>query len=392
MSTSTHTNALKEHVDAIGADLFEMKSQFAQIKEAKGDQEISQEMKTDNADARLTALEQKMDVLRNRPLKGSSETEKPREVKSFVNYLRTGAMETKSFSGSEDPEGGHLVPATLANEIHSQLTENSFFRKLATVVRVRTDAYETLLSEGNMDVGWAAEKDPHDETGTPTFLKVKIPVHELYARPRATQRVLDDAGMNFEQWLMAQVTQQMIAKETEAFLTGDGNGKPRGFLTRTDEASGSQRLDVLKTGADGEFAETNPEHALLDLFHSLKPGYLQGAVWVMSRSAQAEVRKLKDPSNMHFLWQPPLSQELRPTLLGHPVYVTDHMPALTKGTAASSIAFGNFRSGYQIVDRQDIRIVRDPYSVKPYVEFYTTKRLGGDVVNKEAIKILNFAK
>lgn len=239
-------------------------------------------------------------------------------------------------------------------------------------------------------MGWAQEKDARQETETPELTKVRISVHELYARSRATQQLLEDACINVESWLVEKITAQMAETESAAFVKGNGEGKPRGFLSyEHSEAFQWGRLQALKTGKNGAFPTENPENCLIDLFHLLKPAYLKDAVWLMSRSVQAAVRKLKDPTTHSPLWQPTLSQEFLPTLMGFPVYITDHMPTLTPGEEAPGLVFGNFKQGYQIVDRQSLHILRDPYSAKPYVEFYTTKRVGGDVINFEAIKVLD---
>jgi len=318
-----------------------------------------------------------------------------RQMQDFMAYVRKGHdFVLKSMNGSEDSEGGYLVPQQITHTIQSRLQEASFFRQIARVTSISTDALELLMDQGEAAVGWAQEKDAREETALPELAKIHIPVHELYARPRATQRLLDDAFVNLEQWIAEKITEQMGTKETMAFISGDGEGKPKGFLAypNTEDPKEWGKIQTLKTGVPGGFPEDSPENCLIDLFHALKPAYLKDAVWLMSRTTQAFVRKLKDPSDTAFLWQPSLSASQLPTLMGYPVYITDHMPSPKEGESTPSIAFGNFKEAYQIVDRQGMHILRDPYSAKPYVEFYTTKRVGGDVVNFEAIKILAFGR
>lgn len=323
-------------------------------------------------------------------------TEKPLACKAFHHYIKTGerpALDQKALHTSEDNNGGYLVPQQLSHDIATTLKEQSFFRALANVTSISADALETLVSHNDMEVGWAKETAEHPETQTPAFRKIRIRAHELYARPKATQKLIDDALVNIESWIVQQVTEQIAQKETEAFIQGDGDGKPRGFLTYVDGAhNGTDQIDAIKTGKNGAFADQNPAHALFDMVGALKSAYLSQSVWVMSRAAASAVQKLKEPNQMHYLWQTPQGKGQTATLLGHPVYVTDFMPTLQEGTAANAIAFGNFKQAYHIVDRKDVHILRDPYSAKPYVEFYTTKRVGGDVINPEALKVLSFSE
>jgi HK97 family phage major capsid protein len=378
---------LKEQLDTVAHDVFEHKQALPAItdtlREVKGSMN---ELKT---------LMHTTKAAPARPAMDTQASQSRKETKAFTHYMRKGdasMLEGKSFSGSVDGEGGYTVPPEISDRIYGTLGEQSFFRRIARVTNISTDALEVLLSNRNMQVGWAQEKDAHNTTDTPEIRKLKIAVHELYARPRATQRLLDDSAVHLEAWIAQQVAEQMAASETEAFIQGDGNNKPRGFLTEeTSEAEESNKIQVIKTGAAGAFGAENPQNALLDLFHALKPAYLSRAVWIMSRSAQAEVRKIRDPNTLHHLWQPQLSATQLPSLLGHPVYITDHMPSLVKETESTSIAFGNFFEGYHIVDRKGVHVLRDPFSSKPYVEFYTSKRVGGQVTNHEAIKLLKFA-
>lgn len=305
------------------------------------------------------------------------------------DFLRKGdetALVSKSMS-SEDSEGGTLIPEQISSDIHHRLSELSFMRQLARVTSVSTDRFDSLVTAQNMDVGWTDEKSDRDETKAPELKKIRIQAHEMYARLRVTQKLIDDASVDIEQFVFEHVTQQMGAKENEAFLTGNGENCPKGLL---HYATGND-FTVMKTGAAGAFAEQNPEHALFNTISALKTPYLDKAVWLMSRTAEAAIRKMKDPNQMHFLLQAPQGSEKRSYLLGYPVYVTDHMPALENEKGSISVLFGNVYEAYQIVDRHDVRMLRDPYSCKPFVEFHTTKRVGGDVINAEAMVALNFA-
>jgi HK97 family phage major capsid protein len=341
-----------------------------------------------------------MDVLASRPQVETDSESFCAHKAAFMDYVRKGLdaplhdYERKSLSTTNDRDGGYLVPSGLHDRLYSTLQEGSVMRGLATVREISSSALEMLIDKDAADVGWVAETQERAETRTPELAKIRIPVHEMYARPRATQKLLDDARLNIEDWLSQKIAQKMAMMENTAFLRGDGNNKPKGILAYETVAKARWewgKLEELKTGVDGDFGAGRGADTLLDLFHTLKPPYIPGAVWLMSRLTQGVLRKLKDPESHEYLWQPPLGGMPTPTLLGHPLIVCDDMPGLAQRVASKSIVFGNFKEGYQIVDRTGIRVLRDPYSSKPYVEFYTTRRVGGDVLNFEALKILNFA-
>ncbi|OJW50637.1 MAG: hypothetical protein BGO67_05685 [Alphaproteobacteria bacterium 41-28] len=319
---------------------------------------------------------------------------------AFMDYIRKGldsplqAYEQKSLATTPDRDGGYLVPSVVHDRLYATLQTVSVMRGLCNVREISSSALEMLIDKDAADVGWVAEKDERRETKTPELAKIRIPVHEMYARPRATQKLLDDANFNVEEWLSQKIAQKMATMENTAFILGDGDNKPKGLLAYETVGKAEWewgKLEEIKTGVDGSFAEEKAVDSLLSLFLALKPSYLPGATWLMSRMTQGTLRMLKDPGNHQYLWQPPLAGVPTPTLLGYPVIVCDDVPNIVPETASKSIVFGNFKEGYQIVDRTGIRVLRDPYSEKPYVEFYTTRRVGGDVLNFEALKVLNFA-
>jgi HK97 family phage major capsid protein len=317
-----------------------------------------------------------------------------------MDYIRKGLdaplcdYERKSLSTISDGDGGYLVPSGLHNHLYQTLATTSVMRGLASIREISTSSLELLIDKGAADAGWVAETQERDETKTPDLMKTQIPVHEMYARPRATQKLLDDAMVNVEEWLSQKISQKMAAMENTAFISGEGKINPRGILsyeTVDKKAWTWGKIEEIKTGKEGCFLKDQEVDTLLILFHTLKTPYLPGASWLMSRTAQMHLRKLKDPGSHLYLWQPPLAGMTNPTLLGYPVVVCDDMPSLIPEIASKSIIFGNFKEGYQIVDRTGTRVLRDPYSAKPYVEFYTTRRVGGDVLNFEALKVLNFS-
>lgn len=341
-----------------------------------------------------------MEALQARPYHETGSEPLLGHNRAFMDYVRKGLdsplydYERKSLSTTSDGDGGYLVPSGLHNGLYATLQTASVMRGLASVREISTSSLEMLIDKGSADAGWVAETQERDETRTPDLIKTQISAHEMYARPRATQKLLDDSMVNVEEWLVQKISQKMAAMENAAFISGDGKMSPKGILayeTVRKEAWEWGKLEELKTGTNGNFGEGLGVASLLALFHALKTPYLPGASWLMSRTAQIALRQLRDGASHQYLWQPPLGGMPNPTLLGYPVTVCDDMPSLTSGKPSKSIIFGNFKEAYQIVDRTGTRVLRDPYSAKPYVEFYTTRRVGGDVLNFEALKVLNFA-
>jgi HK97 family phage major capsid protein len=271
----------------------------------------------------------------------------------------------------------------------------SAIRDISRVINISGQTYKKLVNMGGASSGWVGEQEARSATSTPTLREIAIHVHELYAEPASTQTALDDAIFNIEQWLADEVSIEFAEQESAAFVGGNGVNKPRGFLaydTVANSAYSWGKLGFVKTGAAAAFAtptaEVSPADALIDLYYSLKSGYRNGAAFVMSDAVLGTVRKMKDGDGNH-LWAPPADAGSVPTILQKPVITDDNMPGL--GAGAFPVAFGNFQRGYLIVDRQGVRVLRDPYTSKGSVKFYTTKRVGGGVVNFEAIKLLKCA-
>jgi HK97 family phage major capsid protein len=260
---------------------------------------------------------------------------------------------------------------------------------------ISTNSVDMLVDSKKLDAGWAGTDDDREETSAPEIKKIKIQTHEIYAKPRASQRLLDDAQINVEEWLGNKIAEKIAMLENYAFIHGGGEDKPHGFLKYESSTATERDFGVLQhfcSGANGKFVnDQQGVDVLIDITCSLKPMYVRNAKWIMSRSALAYVRKLRGKGGA-MLWQPSMSESIPSTLLGYQVIIDDDMPSLTEGEKSVSIAFGDFHSGYQIVDRQGLRIMRDPYSVKPNVEFYASKRTGGAVVDFDAIKLLQFTE
>jgi HK97 family phage major capsid protein len=213
---------------------------------------------------------------------------------------------------------------------------------------------------------------------------------ELYAMPAATQALLDDSIVNLDEWIAREVETVFAEQETDAFINGDGVTKPKGFLAYTKVAQASWtwgNTGYIATGVAGGFPATTPSDKLVDMIYALKAGYRQNARWIINRATQSQIRKFKDAQN-NYLWQPAATADGNATLLTFPVVESEFMPDIA--TDVHALAFGDFRRGYLVVDRVGVRILRDPYSTKPYVLFYTTKRIGGGIQDFDAIKTLKF--
>lgn len=314
--------------------------------------------------------------------------------KNFKNFIKTGDRCNEFIKKSlNSGDNSFLIPKEIVEKKES--LKNVFsFRSICGHTTISTDSLDLLVDgDSNTDVGWMQETDSPKETNVDTLKKIHIPVHQIYSKPRATQKLLDDSSINIEKWLMSKIKEQMTVTENQAFLMGDGIGKPKGILKNDRTKSGavtSGKIETFKSGKDGVIEKAE---ILMDVFHSLDGKYLNNAVWVMSRSALSQIRSLKD-SNGQFIFQNAFSSEKynSGTLLGHEVYIVDEMPKAISGKASTPVIFGNFKEAYHIAERSDVSVLRDPYSAKPYVEFYVTKRIGGDVINTNAIKCLDFSK
>ncbi len=299
--------------------------------------------------------------------------------RAFNGYVRQGAtLEMKAFTGVTGDAGGYAVPREIDAGIGRALLAASPIRALAQVVPVGSAGYRKLVTTGGTPSGWAAETAPRPDTATPLFHEIAPPSGELYANPSATQAMLDDAAFDVEAWLTSEIAAEFARAEGSAFITGSGVNRPKGFLTGDISAAGDGArafgvLQYLPSGAAGDFGGDAPER-LIDLVQSLRAPYRQGAAWVMNAGTLARIRKLKT-SDGAFVWQPSLVAGSPATLLGYPVAEVEDMPDLAANSL--SVAFGNFRLGYLIAERSETAILRDPYSNKPFVSFYATKRVGG---------------
>jgi len=311
----------------------------------------------------------------------------------FMSYLRKGdqvmgANEMKALSVGSDPDGGFVVYPDMSGRVVSKVFETSPMRAYASVQTISTDALEGLFDLDEAASGWVSETQARAETSTPQLKTWRIPVHELYAFPKATQKILDDAAINLEAWLSGKVSEKFARDEAAAFVNGDGVSKPRGFLTYLTGTTLPGTIEQVATGVSGAFAAApSGGDVLIDALYGLKAQYRANANWFMNRATTKLARKLKD-SDGSYIWSPGIAAGQPASILGYPTASFEDMP--DPAANSLSIAVGDMRAAYQIVDRVGIRVLRDPYTAKPYVGFYTTKRVGGDVVNFEALKIVRF--
>ena len=316
---------------------------------------------------------------------------------AFDAYVRSGdvarlkGLEQKALSVGSDPDGGYLVPNELETAVNIAVRNVSPIRAIAGIRQVSGSVYKKPFSIAGAETGWVAETAARTATNAPTLAELSFPTMELFAMPAATASLLDDSAVNIDQWIAEEVRDAFAQQEGTAFVTGNGSGKPKGFLayTTVDNASWSWgNIGFLKTGVDGGFAAANPGDKLIDLVYAVKAAYRANGTFVFNRATQAAIRKMRD-DNGDYIWQPAARAGDASTLMGFPVAESEDMPNMA--TNALAVAFGDFRRGYLIVDRVGIRVLRDPYSSKPYVLFYTTKRVGGGVQDFDAIKLLKFA-
>ena len=315
---------------------------------------------------------------------------------AFDAYLRTGddnglrglEMDVKSMSTVVNGDGGFLIDPVTSDTIQGVLKNSASLRAVATVVHVEASSYDVLIDQGNAGAGWADEVASRSETGTPTIDRISIKLHELSAMPKASQRLLDDTAFDIETWLGGKIAETFSRAEAGAFIDGDGNNKPRGILNHgavDNDVWTWGNLGYVPTGVDGSIGNGD---ALIELVYALGAEYRANATFVMNSKTAGTLRKLKDADGRH-LWSDGFTSGEPARLLGYPVLIAEDMPDIASN--ADAIAFGDFRAGYTIAERPDLRVLRDPFSAKPHVLFYATKRVGGDVSDFAAIKLLRFA-
>jgi HK97 family phage major capsid protein len=386
-------NLLEEHQSTVlalkEADT-ERASEIKRLGRATGttEQKLSEiNAKLDSVEEQITGLETAM----QRKAKVLSVDQKHYNTnqiahkQAFDQFLRKGheaglrELEVKAMSSLSDPDGGYLVAMPMSDRIVQYVFETTPMRELAGQVSISTRSFPGMYDTDEADAGWVGETESRPDTQTPQLGQFEIAVHEIYAKPKVTQTLLDDAAFDLESLLARKVSAKFARKQNAAFINGDGIKKPRGLLTYPSGTSHKHIEQVASGSVDSLTGD-----GIINLVGALKEPYLTNATFLMKRSTLTQIRTLKDGQG-NYLWQPNYQLGLAQTLLGYPIRTGEDIPVVAEGTLP--IAFGDFKEAYLIVDRQGIRVLRDPYSAKPFVEFYHTARVGGDVVNFEAIKL-----
>jgi HK97 family phage major capsid protein len=355
------------------------------------------------ADAALGALRSDIEEVKSALQRASRVAARPMlsgaapvglEMKGFVDgFLRAGReTELKSLNTVTNGDGGFALPTELDQMVAQRLLRISPIRSIAQIVQTSTADYRKLIAIGGTVSGWASETGARAETTSPKFAEIIPPSGDLFANPSATQHMLDDSFFDVEGWLADQIAMEFARAEGAAFVGGTGTNQPLGFLSSpisaaTDATRAFGTLQYLASGSASAF-DAQPADHLIDMVMALKPGHRQGAAWVMNANTIAQIRKVKDAVG-DYLWQNSVIEGQPDRLLGYPVVEASDMPDVAAGNYP--VAFGNFKNGYLIAERQSTRILRDPYSNKPYVNFYATKRVGGQVLDSDAIKLLKIA-
>ena len=345
-------------------------------------------------DEKLARIDKRLEALSLKSaradLSGADDPVNAEHSGAWNRYIRSGddsgiaGLDLKSLNSGTEDQGGYVAPPELDQLIEARLMAASPMRQIATVRQTSSGTFRKPIGLG-VEARWASETEARPQTPAEGLALVEFPAGELFAQPAATQTLLEDAFSDVDAWLADEVEAAFAAQESAAFITGDGAGKPRGLLSHTivDEA----QHEWGSIGAiQGDFSGANAADGLIDLIYAPKSQFRANGRFVMNRRTVSEVRKLKDADG-RYLWQPGTGGEAA-TLLGYGVTEIEDMPDIGAGNAA--IAFGDFRRGYLIVDRVSTRVLRDPFSAKPFVLFYTTKRVGGGVQNFDAIKVMQF--
>jgi len=315
---------------------------------------------------------------------------------AFDAYARSGQvdairnLEAKALNGAVAPDGGYLLPPDAEASILARMAALSPIRSIAMVRTLANATLKKAVYPTGSNAGWSTQTGPSNTVTASQYGELTFPTMELYAQPAATQTMLDDAAVDVESWIADEIVYAFSAAESTAFISGDGVNKPKGLLAYTTVADASWswgNLGTISTGVSAAFPGTNPSDILFDFAHGLKSAYRQHATFVMNRKTQGVIRKFKDTTG-NYIWTPPTVIGGKAMLMNFPVVEAEDMPDIAANSL--SIAFGDFRRGYLVVDRIGIRAMRDPYSAKPYVLFYTTKRVGGGVQDFQAIKLLKF--
>ncbi|KQT96979.1 phage major capsid protein [Rhizobium sp. Leaf453] len=383
-------------------DLDDALEQVAKSVEERTEKKVSKLIQTALAPFidSVTNIEKKL----NRPgaIFGASNDENAEvaavESKAIHSFLKSGVRnftpsqhltvdEMKTMTVASDPDGGYTVFPVLATSINKKMHDQSPLRRLSDVQTITEgDAWEEPVDRDDLGATWVGETEGRPETSTPQVGMLRVPVHEIYAKPKVSQRMIDDSSWKIGNWLEDKIADKFGRTEGHAALLGDGIKKPRGLLTypislSSDAARPWKTIQYVASGN----ATVLTADSLKDAVWALRAPYRPGACWLMNSNTAGSIDKLKN-GNGDYIWRDGLTAGSQPSLLGYPVEIDENMPNV--GAGALPVAFGNFKKAYVIVDKAGYKLLQDPYTDKPFVLFYTYRRTGGDVRNFEAVKFI----
>ncbi|MDB5992407.1 MAG: family phage major capsid protein [Herbaspirillum sp.] len=321
--------------------------------------------------------------------------------KAFSGYLRKGIeyskdIEQKALNIGAGADGGFAVPKVIDGMIDELAVNISPIRSIAQVQQISTSDFHKLINVRGTSSGWVGETAARPATNTPQLVDIAPPMGELYANPQATQQMLDDVFFNAEQWLAGEIATEFARAEGAAHCAGTGVNQPKGIFSYASAATADATrtfgtIEHVATGVSGGFkvltSTVNPVDDLFSLVSKMKALYRPGSRWLTNKAVLFTIMAMKDYQG-RYVFSPTTAPGMADTVLGYPVTEAEDVPALA--ASSLSLAFGNFKLAYLIVDRIGTRVIRDPFSNKPNIGFYTTKRTGGSLLNSEAVKVIKF--
>ncbi len=332
--------------------------------------------KINNIEQKLYKIENHLSQENPSSVVNSNTSSQIEVVKSFENFLKKGELlsnqiRSKALSSSGE-EGGVLIKDKLYHSIMKEVHHSSVLRHLASVEKISNSSLEIVKELGNFVSGWVEEKDPRHDTDTPKLVSQKILLHELYAQPRITRKLLQDSSINLDKWIKESIAGSFIKLENDAFINGNGTKKPFGILHYKNNTS------IPKVEITNEITASS----LLRMINSLEENFLSKAAFLMNRTTLSKIQNIKDDSG-RFIWQKSFSESLSQSIFGIPVVCCSNMPNVETGKIP--IILADFKATYKIIDHEAISMVRDPYTEKPFIKFYTVKRVGGDLINTNSV-------